>query len=40
MREKDGMISFNSDRTKDPATPGGIADQYQRILPGYKRGIV
>jgi hypothetical protein len=32
MKEKDGMISFNSDRTKDPATPGGIDDQYQRIF--------
>ena len=39
MREKDGMISFNSDRTKDPATPGGIVDQYQRLFQAINEAL-
>lgn len=39
MKEKDGMISFSTDRAKDPATPGGIADQYQRIFQAINEAL-
>jgi hypothetical protein len=33
------MISFSTDRARDPREPGGIADQYQRIYQAINEAL-